>query len=93
LFSFFRGETPLKRENVKERVFMWRGVAGCPRRVGSGIKYGGEAAIFYVAREGVALPLYMNLILILDLCVYPLKIAKIRTKLIFPPLLTQLQAL
>jgi hypothetical protein len=29
LFSLFRGETPLKRENVKERVLLWRGVAGC----------------------------------------------------------------
>jgi hypothetical protein len=57
LFSFFRGATPLKRENVKERVFLWRGVAGCPRRVGSGIKYSGVAAIFYGAREGEALPL------------------------------------
>jgi hypothetical protein len=62
-FSFFRGETPLKRENVKERVIKWRGVAAqqrptgarTPRRVGSGIKTG--EARFYGAREGVALPL------------------------------------
>ncbi|GBU22766.1 hypothetical protein R80B4_02678 [Fibrobacteres bacterium R8-0-B4] len=34
---------------------MWRGVAGFPRREGSGIKTG--VARFYGAREGEALPL------------------------------------
>jgi hypothetical protein len=53
----FSGGDPLKRENVKERVLMWRGVAGCPRRVGSGIKIIGAADNFYGAREGAALPL------------------------------------
>jgi D-serine dehydratase len=68
LFAFFREETSLKRELVylgeaktlkkgllyegalrRNSAPLWRAL---PAGVGSGIKYGGIAAIFYVAREG-----------------------------------------